>query len=113
MGNINQLSVERTSMKIKIFLHIVGVHKCQKEGVRSQMEVVKLLPTLFISLLLVSLLGRLGFFASHILEGSCLDNTHGNGLSHVSDGETSKGRVFSEGLHAHGLAGDQPDDGGV
>merc|ERR1711972_720143 len=99
-------------MKINIFLHIVSVHKCQ-EGVYCQVVVIVVLPTLFISLLLVSLLGRLGFLSGNILRGGRLDHANGNGLSHVSDGETSKGRVLGESLHAHRLAGDKPDDGGV
>ena len=42
-----------------------------------------------------------------------LDDTDGNGLPHVPDGEPSKGRELSEGLDAHGLAGEQLDNGGV
>ena len=42
-----------------------------------------------------------------------LDDTDGNSLPHVPDGEPSKGRELSEGLNAHGLAGEQLDDGGV
>ena len=42
-----------------------------------------------------------------------LDDTDSNGLPHVPDGEPSKGRELSEGLDAHGLAGEQLDNGGV
>ena len=42
-----------------------------------------------------------------------LDDTDGNSLPHVPDGEPSKGRELSEGLNAHGLAGEQLDNGGV
>jgi hypothetical protein len=34
-------------------------------------------------------------------------------LTHVTDGETTERRVFSEGLDAHGLRGDEVDHGGV
>ena len=42
-----------------------------------------------------------------------LDDTDSNSLPHVPDGEPSKGRVVGEGLHAHGLAGEQLDNGSV
>ena len=42
-----------------------------------------------------------------------LDDTDGNGLFHISDGESSEGRIFSEALNAHGLAGLEEDQGGV
>ena len=42
-----------------------------------------------------------------------LDDTDSNGLPHVPDGEPSKGRELGEGLDAHGLAGEQLDDGSV
>ena len=42
-----------------------------------------------------------------------LDDTAGDSLPHVPDGEPSKGRELCEGLDAHGLAWDQLDDGGV
>merc|ERR1711868_165289 len=58
------------------------------------------------SLLLVGLLGGL-------LGGGGLDDTDSNSLPHVPDGEPSKGRVVGEGLHAHGLAGEQLHDGSV
>ena len=65
------------------------------------------------SLLLVCLVGGLGGLAAHLLRSGRLDHTHGHGLPHVPDGEPSKGRELSEGLNAHGLAGEQLDDGGV
>jgi hypothetical protein len=34
-------------------------------------------------------------------------------LAHVTDGETTEGRILSERLDAHGLGGDELDDGGV
>merc|ERR1712013_291048 len=55
------------------------------------------------SLLLVGLLGGLGG----------LDDTDSNSLPHVPDGEPSQRRVVGEGLHAHGLAGEQLHDGSV
>ena len=42
-----------------------------------------------------------------------LDDTDSNSLPHVPNGEPSKGRVVGEGLHAHGLAGEQLHDGSV
>ena len=42
-----------------------------------------------------------------------LDDTDGDGVLHVSDGETTKGRVLGEGLHAHGLGGTDFDSGAV
>ena len=83
-------------------------------------------------LLLVGLLSGLGSLSSNLLGGgglhrksvskglntqqaiiNHLDDTDGNGLPHVPDGEPSKGRELSEGLDAHGLAGEQLDNGGV
>lgn len=46
-------------------------------------------------------------------EGKYLDNADGDGLAHVTDGETSERRVVGEGLNAHGLGGNHLDDGGV
>ena len=64
-------------------------------------------------LLLISLLGGLGLASLNNLGGGGLDDTHGDGLPHVTDGEPSEGRVVGEGLDAHGLAGSQQHDGGV
>jgi len=72
-----------------------------------------MLPNNIISLLLVGLLCGLGFLALLLLGSGCLDDTDGNGLSHVTDSETSKRGEVNEGLDAHGLAGDQPHDAGV
>merc|ERR1712134_160306 len=65
------------------------------------------------SLLLVGLLGSLGGLPGNLLGGGGLDHTDGDGLPHVPDGEPSKGRELGEGLNAHGLAGEQLDDGSV
>merc|ERR1719273_2350050 len=65
------------------------------------------------SLLLVGLLGGLGGLAGNLLGGGGLDDTDSNSLPHVPNGEPSKGRVVGEGLHAHGLAGEQLHDGSV
>ena len=64
-------------------------------------------------LLLVSFLGGLGLASLNNLGGGGLDDTHGDGLPHVTDGEPSEGRVVGEGLDTHGLAGGQQHDGGV
>ena len=71
------------------------------------------LPQLSISFLLHGLLGGLGLLALSSLRGGGLDDTDSHGLPHVTDGEPSEGRVVSEGLDTHGLAGGQQDDGGV
>ena len=42
-----------------------------------------------------------------------LDDTDGNSLPHVPDGETSEWREVDEGLDAHWLRGDQLDDGSI
>ena len=64
-------------------------------------------------LLLISLLGGLGLASLNNLGGGGLDDTHGDGLPHVTDSEPSEGRVVGEGLDAHGLAGQQLHDGSV
>ena len=46
-----------------------------------------------------------------LLDG--LDDTDGDSLAHVTDGETAQGRVVGESLNAHGLGGNHLDDGGV
>jgi hypothetical protein len=59
-----------------------------------------------------SLLGGLGDLAGlavGLLDG--LDDSDGNGLPHVSDGESSKGRVLVVRLDTHGLGGNKLDDG--
>jgi len=59
------------------------------------------------------LLGRLGGGTRLNFGSGGLDDTHSNGLSHVPDSKPSKGSELTEGLHAHGLAGDQLYDGSV
>ena len=71
------------------------------------------MPKLSISFLLHGLLGGLGLGALHGLGGGGLDDTDSHGLPHVTDSEPSQGRVVSEGLNTHGLAGGQEDNGGV
>lgn len=60
-----------------------------------------------------SLGGGLGDLAAlgALVDG--LDDTDSNGLSHVTDGETTERRVVSESLNAHRLGGNHLDDGGV
>merc|ERR550525_2271846 len=72
-----------------------------------------MLPNNIISLLLVGLLCGLCFLALLLLGSGCLDDTDSNGLYHVTDSETSKRGEVNEGLDAHGLAGDQPNDASV
>ena len=56
-------------------------------------------------------LGDLASTTSGLLNG--LDDTDGDGLTHVTDGETTQGRVVGESLNTHGLGGNQLDDGRV
>lgn len=42
-----------------------------------------------------------------------LDDTDSDGLTHVTDGETTKGRVLGESLDTHGLGRNHLDDGSV
>lgn len=65
-------------------------------------------------LFLASLLGGLGDLTgttSGLVDG--LDDTDGNGLAHVTDGETTERGVLSESLNTHGLGGNHLDDGGI
>jgi len=71
------------------------------------------LPLLSISFLLLGLLCGLGLTALHGLRCGGLDDTDSDGLPHVTDSESSKWRIVSEGLNTHGLAGGQEDDGGI
>jgi len=62
---------------------------------------------------LAGLLSGLGGLARGIGFIDGLDDTDGDGLSHVSDGESSKWWVLREGLDAHWLGGGHEDDGGI
>jgi hypothetical protein len=42
-----------------------------------------------------------------------LDHTNSNSLSHITDGETSEGRIISEGLNTHWLGWNHLDDGSI
>merc|ERR1712121_532139 len=64
-------------------------------------------------LLLVSLLCGLGLASFNDLGSGGLDDTDSNGLSHVTDSESSKWRIVSEGFNAHGLARGEEDDSGI
>jgi hypothetical protein len=66
-----------------------------------------------VRLFLGSLSGSLGDLASLVLLGDGLDDTDSDGLTHVTDGETTKRRVVSESLNTHGLGGNHLDDGSV
>merc|ERR1719360_222417 len=62
---------------------------------------------------LAGLGGGLGGLARCLRFIDGLDDTDGDGLSHVSDGESSKWWVLREGLDAHRLGGGHEDDGGI
>lgn len=64
-------------------------------------------------LFLGRLLGSLGDLAGLVGLDNGLDDTDSNGLTHVTDSETTKRRVVSEGLNTHGLGGHHLDDGSV
>lgn len=65
-------------------------------------------------LFLASLLGSLGDLATGLVRlGDGLDNTDSDGLSHVSDGESTKWWVVSESLNTHWLGWNHLDDGGI
>jgi hypothetical protein len=57
-----------------------------------------------------SSLGSLGGLVN-LLDG--LDDTDSDGLTHVTDGETTKRRIVSVGLNAHGLGRNHLDDGRI
>lgn len=48
-----------------------------------------------------------GFFL-----GNFLDNSNGNGLFHISDGESSEGRILRESFNTHWLGWDHDNDSG-
>jgi hypothetical protein len=66
-------------------------------------------------LLLASLDSGLGNLTGTLLVGldDGLDDTDSDGLSHVTDGETTERRVVSESLNAHRLGGNHLDDGSI
>jgi len=64
-------------------------------------------------LFLDSLLGGLGDLASLVSLGDRLDDTDSNGLTHVTDSETTERRVVGKSLNTHGLGGNHLDDGSV
>ena len=56
---------------------------------------------------------ELGTWFVVLLSGGLLDDTDGNGLSHVSDGESTERSVLGEWLDDHGLLWDEFDHAGV
>jgi len=69
---------------------------------------------LLLNLLFVGFLGRFGDFSTGaiaFLDG--FDNTDGNGLSHISDSESSQRSVLTEWFDAHWLGWDHLDDSGI
>merc|ERR1719193_2694052 len=71
------------------------------------------LPRLSISFLLERLLGSLSLLAFEGLGGSGLDDTHSDGLPHVTDSKPSKGRELGERFDTHWLAGGEQDNGSI
>jgi len=61
----------------------------------------------------LGLLGSLGGGSGDVLGSSGFDDTDGDGLSHVTDSEATERRELGESLDAHGLRGDEFDDGGI
>lgn len=65
-------------------------------------------------LFLGGLLGSLGDLAGTLVGlDDRLDDTDSDGLTHVTDGETTERGVLSESLNAHGLGGNHLDDSGI
>jgi len=58
-------------------------------------------------------LGGLGSLARHVLLGHALDDTDSDGLTHVTDSETAKRRVFGEDFDAHRLGRFEGDHAGI
>src|SRR5690554_6829509 len=69
--------------------------------------------SLFYFLLLASLGSRFGHLRVLGFLGDLFDDTDGDGLSHVTDSETSERRVFRESLDTHGLGGNQFGNAGI
>jgi hypothetical protein len=61
----------------------------------------------------LGLLGSLGGGSGNVLGSNGFDDTDSDGLSHVTDSETSERGEFGERLNAHGLRGNEFDDGGI
>jgi len=61
----------------------------------------------------LGLLCGLGGGSGNLLGCDRFDDTDGDGLPHVTDGETSKRGKVDEGLNAHGLRGNKVDDSGI
>jgi len=59
------------------------------------------------------LLSGFGGLSNVFLLDDFLDDTDGNGLFHVSDGESSEGWVLIEGFNAHWFLWDESDHGGI
>merc|ERR1711951_101858 len=65
-------------------------------------------------LALASLLGGLGDLAgTSFLLSDGLDDTDGDRLPHVTDGEATERRIVGESFHAHGLGGSHLHNGGI
>ena len=65
-------------------------------------------------LFLGSLLSGLGDLAGTLVRlGDGLDDTDGDGLTHVTDSETTERGILSESLNAHRLGGNHLDDGSI
>jgi len=71
------------------------------------------IPTKLHRLLLGCLLSGLGDLASLVDLDNRLDDTDSNGLSHVTDGETTKWWVFRESFNAHWLRWNHLNDGSI
>jgi hypothetical protein len=90
------------------------VHSLEVAGLtRSQLRTTSLYFFLHahIKIYLLLLCGGLGDLSgSRVLLDDGLDDTDGDGLTHVTHGETAERSVISEGLDAHGLLGHKDGD---
>ena len=58
-------------------------------------------------------MGSLGNLARLINLFNGLDDTDSDSLTHITDGETTKRRIFSVSFNTHGLGRNQLDNGGI
>jgi len=66
-----------------------------------------------VCLLLAALGASLGDLGLGVLLGDVLDDTYGDGLTHVAHGETTERGVLGESLDTHGLRGDEENHSGI
>jgi len=115
----NQLNQSKKPQKTE---HYEDERRFARSVIGSKVRVISFaaiarLPPLVSSKMSLLLAGLLGGFSdlsgSGFLLGDGFDDTNGNRLPHVTDGEAAQRRIFGERLHAHGLGWGHFDDGGI